>query len=781
MDRLRGTPVQPADSSRAGARWQVSLQLHAAPIPCELQPDDTVQARMDSAGVVWEVNGDHAGFRFGAPVAQSGWPAGWYALQGRIECIAGTVTLPSLQPVYGDDVGESAEEIPLSEPSASGTLHALVLFRHPVSDLRFCPGVLAARFRMRDFSLRRISRATALWMMLRGAGQPFAPGALLRRSARFLADLWKIDRRTATSAAFSDYIEHQRPRGLTDYDVWIRKFDTLTPGRLADLRHRAGACSDVTISVLLPVQNESASLLRRRIESVRNQLWEGWELCVAGDASCSAEIAELLDGYATRDARIRVAGVAGSSADAFSRALDMTTGSHVVVMGAGAELRPHALLELAELCQRHPDLAFAYADEDWIDDEGRRREPYFKPDWNPDLLRSQNYIGNFALVRVELLRDVGGLRDGYGESTLHDLFLRCTERSPGHQIRHVPDVLYHRRMTACSSAQKLPARDVAADGARAISEHLARRGVRATVEAQPGPAFHVHWPLPSPLPKVSIVIPTRDRVELLRKCVQSILSRSTWPNYEIVVVDNQSSQREAIDYLQSLRGRERIRVLTDNAPFNYSAINNRAVAQCDGELVCLLNNDIEVITPGWLEEMAGHALRPEVGAVGAMLYYPDGTIQHAGVIVGLHGAADHIHAGRPRGWSGQGGRARVAQELSAVTGACLLVRRAVYMDVDGMDERLAVAFNDIDFCLRLRERGLHNIWTPHAELYHHESASRGRDDTPERQARNATEVAYMRRRWSALLQADPAWNRNLSLRGFGSGLAFPPRPASSRN
>ena len=751
-------------------------------MPCELQPDDTVQARTDADGVIWEVDGDHAGFRFGAPIAQSGWSAGWYALRGRIECVAGTVTLPSLQSAYVDDVAESAEEIPLPEPSTRGMLRALVLFRHPVSDLHFSPGVLAARFRIRDFSLRRVSRASALRMMLAGAGQPFAPRALLRRSTNFLAGLWKTDRRTATTAAFSDYLEHQRPRGLTDYDVWIRKYDTLTPHRLADLQRRAKICKHPTISILLPFQAGSVSALRRRVETVLAQLWDGWELCIVTNAACGAEIAELLDDYSTRDARIRVvAGGAGSNAVAFNRTLDMAGGTHAVVMSADAELRPHALLELAELCLRHPDLAFAYADEDRIDDGGRRQNPYFKPDWNPDLLRSQNYIGDFALVRAELLRDIGGLRDGLGESALHDLFLRCTERLQRRQVRHVPDVLYHRRVTTCISISEVSAQELAHDGARVVREHLARCGVQAMVEAQPGQTFHVHWPLPSVPPKVSIVIPTRDRVELLRTCIESIRHKTTWPNYEIVIVDNQSSQPEALDYLQSLRGRERIRLLTDDAPFNYSAINNRAVAQCDGELVCLLNNDIEVITPGWLEEMAGHALRPEVGAVGAMLYYPDGTIQHAGVIVGLHGAADHIHAGRPRGWSGQGGRARVAQELSAVTGACLLVRRAVYMDVDGMDERLAVAFNDIDFCLRLRERGLHNIWTPHAELYHHESASRGRDDTPERQARNAAEVVYMRRRWSALLQADPAWNRNLSLRGFGSGLAFPPRPALSGN
>jgi GT2 family glycosyltransferase len=223
-------------------------------------------------------------------------------------------------------------------------------------------------------------------------------------------------------------------------------------------------------------------------------------------------------------------------------------------------------------------------------------------------------------------------------------------------------------------------------------------------------------------------------------------------------------------------------VLRDDAPLNYAAINNRAVAQCESELVCLVNNDVEVISPDWLEEMAGHALRPEVGAVGAMLLYPDGTIQHAGVIIGMHGVADHIYAGRPRGWSGHGGRARVAQELSAVTAACLMVRRLTYLEVGGLDERLAVAFNDVDFCLRLRERGFHNIWTPHAQLYHHESASRGRDDAPERKARYAGEIAYMRSRWTAMLREDPAYNPNLSLRTSGSELAFPPRiPAPGRS
>jgi GT2 family glycosyltransferase len=257
--------------------------------------------------------------------------------------------------------------------------------------------------------------------------------------------------------------------------------------------------------------------------------------------------------------------------------------------------------------------------------------------------------------------------------------------------------------------------------------------------------------------------------------VESLLGSTDYPNVELVVVDNQSSEPRALAYLAELGSRERVRVLRYDAPFNYSAINNWAIGQCDGELVGLVNNDIEVISPGWLREMASQALRDEVGAVGAMLYYPNDTIQHAGVVLGVHGVAGHIYAGMPRGYHGHGARAWVAQELSAVTGACLLVRRKVFEEVGGLDERLHVAFNDIDFCLRLREHGYRNVWTPFAELYHHESASRGSEDTDEKKARFAQEVQFMKDRWGEVLPHDPAYNPNLSLQSLNFELGFPPR------
>jgi GT2 family glycosyltransferase len=285
----------------------------------------------------------------------------------------------------------------------------------------------------------------------------------------------------------------------------------------------------------------------------------------------------------------------------------------------------------------------------------------------------------------------------------------------------------------------------------------------------------VRHPLPGDLPLVSIVVPTRDKVDLLRKCVDSILERTTYAAYEIVIVDNQSKDPATLEYFASVDKHSHVHVLKHDCPFNYSHINNEAVRQCRGELVCLLNNDIEVITPDWLEELVSHALRPHVGAVGAMLYYPNDTIQHAGVVIGVHGVAAHPYSGMPRGHNGQMARARLTQALSAVTAACLLVRREVFEKVGGLDTALQVAFNDIDFCLRIRQCGYVNIWTPFAELYHHESASRGLEDTPEKHERFEGEIDFMIKRWSRQLRADPYYNPNLSLSDEPFALAFPPR------
>ncbi|MGN7726620.1 glycosyltransferase family 2 protein [Luteimonas sp. 22616] len=684
-----------------------------------------------------------------------------------------------LYPTYAEGADGDAQ-IPLPDPDDDNRIGALVLFKYDVTGLRFCPAQAPSRFRVEDFSLRRVPRGAALWRMLGPTAR--TPGGLARRIVRFVMSALRGGVSQATDMLYRDYRRRLLPEDLGDYASWVARYDTLTTERMEELRVRAERLGPTAplLSILLPVYQTPERWLRRCIESVIAQAYPRWQLCIVDDASPDARVMEVLEEYSDEDDRIEVVRreVNGHISEASNSALAIARGSHVALLDHDDELRPHALLEMAEAIVAGPDIELLYSDEDKIDADGRRFDPYFKPDFDPDLLRSQNYVCHFTVIKADLVRAIGGFRKGFEGSQDHDLILRCTERLAPGQVKHVPKVLYHWRAIPGSTALTRDAKDYASSaGARAVGEHLERRHPGARAEELSHGHYRVHWSLPAQAPKVSLVVPTRDRVGLLRMCVESILGRTTYPDFEIVVVDNQSSEPEALAYLSQLEHRERVRVLRYDSPFNYSAINNWAARQCDGAVIGLVNNDIEVISPGWLEEMVSQAMRPEVGAVGAMLYYPNETIQHAGVVLGVHGVAAHLYAGMPRGYPGHGGRARVAQSLSAVTGACLLVRRASYEQVGGLDESLQVAFNDIDFCLRLQAAGYRNIWTPFAELYHHESASRGSEDTDEKKQRFAREVDLMQRRWGSELSSDPAYNPNLSLASLCCELSSPPRDA----
>jgi GT2 family glycosyltransferase len=566
-----------------------------------------------------------------------------------------------------------------------------------------------------------------------------------------------------------------------DYADWIRRYDTFTAADAARARElSAGFRWQPTISILLPAYNTEARWLRRAIASVQEQVYPNWQLCIVDDASPQPRVWKILQQAARRDPRIRVHRrlTNGHIAAASNDALQLATGEFIGLLDHDDELAPAALFCIAHELNTRPELQLIYTDEDKLDRFGRRSDPYFKPDWNPDLFTAQNYVSHFTVFAAELVRKVGGFRIGFEGSQDYDLALRCIEQITPAQIAHIPHVLYHWRSTPESTASFTDAKPYAQDAARrAMQEHCERMGKPAQVAAGYSGYLHLRYEAPRGEPLVSIIIPTRDRAELLRRCVATVREKTSYRNFEIILVDNESNEPDARALLESLEGETDVRVLRVPGEFNFSRLNNLGVAEARGEFLVLLNNDTEVQNGGWLSKMLSHAARPEVGAVGARLWYPDGKLQHGGVLLGIGGVAQHAHAGLDQTDAGYFGRAHLTQNFSAVTGACTVLRREVYEAVGGLDEaHLAVAFNDVDLCLRLRERGLRIVWAADAELIHHESASRGFEDTPGKQQRVLAEVAYMRERWGTALDDDPFYSPNLSTAYEQQWkLAFPPR------
>lgn len=561
------------------------------------------------------------------------------------------------------------------------------------------------------------------------------------------------------------------------YSVWCRKIER---SQLLQL-DVGGAMRDWAtyplISVAMPVYNTPPPLLRSAIESVRKQSYPYWELCIADDASTLAETVKLLRDFEQMDTRIKVTYRTenGNISQATNSALALTTGEYVAFLDHDDMLAEHALFFVAQAIVKHPEANIIYTDEDKIDGTGRRCSPHFKPEWNPDLLFSTNYAGHLAVFRRMLLESIGGLRSGVEGSQDHDLLFRCMPYCKAETIIHIPRILYHWRMVAGSTALASSEKNYTTRaGIKALNDYFVAQGMNG-VWAEAGAvenSYRVHYPVPLPEPLVTILIPTRDRIDLLTPCVEGILNRTNYRNIEVLILDNQSCDPETRAYLEKVAMQDgRVRVLAYDHPFNYSAINNYGAKRARGEILALLNNDIEVINPDWLTEMVSHALRADIGCVGAKLYYDDDTIQHAGLILGTGDVATYVHKYFPRSSSGYFGRLICVQNCSAVTGACLVVRREVYERVGGLNERdLEVAFNDVDFCLRVRELGLRNLWTPYAELYHHESKSRGAEDTPEKLARFQKEAAYMKNRWKGVLEQDRYYNPNLTLLNDKLGL-----------
>ena len=519
------------------------------------------------------------------------------------------------------------------------------------------------------------------------------------------------------------------------------------------------------ISLVMPVYNVKPKWLRSAVQSVQKQSYTNWQLCIADDCSTDPQLKILLKELAAAEQRISLLfleknqGIAGAS----NAACKMATGDYVGLLDNDDELASNALYEVVKAVNREPDIDCIYSDEDKISEGGHRYDPFFKPDWSPDTLRSYNYLCHFTVVKRALLEKVGRFRPGFDGSQDYDLFLRVTEQA--NRIVHIPHILYHWRAIEGSVGKRGDAKMYAYDSAKkALQQHLQRVGRQGQVENGIFlGSYRIRYQLPEQ-PTVTIIIPTKDKVDILKRCIDSIIDRSTYANYQIVIVDNGSEEAATFDYYQALNAQSAVTILYYDHPFNFSAINNFAVEAVEGEYLLFLNNDTEVISTDWLEEMVGYAQRPDVGAVGSLLYYTNNTVQHGGIIVGIGGVAGHSHKYFPRPEYGYFGRLKTVQNLSAVTAACMMIKRSVFKEVGGFEEKLSHAFNDLDLCLKIREKGYLIVYTPFAELYHHESISRGYENTPQKKQRFAEERAFCEERWTTVLdQGDPYYNPHLSL------------------
>ena len=562
-----------------------------------------------------------------------------------------------------------------------------------------------------------------------------------------------------------------------NYQAWRDKFGTTDQEKAAMTAWAEALHEPLVIALLMPVFNPKPEWLQEAIDSVRSQLYPHWQLCIADDCSTDPRIRPLLEAAMAADPRIQVVfrDHNGHICASSNSALELVQAPWMALLDHDDLLPDEALIWVAKAVTDHPDACLFYSDEDKIGPEGKPFDPYFKGDWNPVLMEAQNMFCHLGVYSTELVRQVGGFREGFEGSQDHDLVLRCSEQVRRDQIVHIPRVLYHWRVHPQSTSSGVSAKSYSIKTAeRAITEHLHRIDLPLERMRWSSSGFRPKLALPNPAPRVSVIIPTRNGIEVLAPCLTSLLECTCYPDLEVVVVDNGSDEPSTLHLLADLEQKGRIKVLRDPSPFNYSALNNRAVQQTNSELICLLNNDIEVIDPGWLEELVVQVLRPGVGAVGAKLLYPDRTIQHGGVVLGVGGVAGHAHHRCHEDEHGYFSRAQLTQEMTAVTAACLLVRRSHYEAVGGLnEEQLKVAFNDVDFCLKLREVGLRNIFVAESKLIHHESVSRGDDLSGEKAKRFESEALWMMQKWSDQLSNDPYYNPNLSLDFMPFALSSP--------
>jgi len=553
--------------------------------------------------------------------------------------------------------------------------------------------------------------------------------------------------------------------GKTDYDIWM-DINQLTKKKIQNIESKIALFQyKPKISIIMPVYNVDKKWLVKAIESVINQLYNNWELCIADDGSTQKHILEVLDAFSKKDKRIKIKYIQNNMgiSKASNEALSLAAGEFAGMLDHDDELAMDALYEVVKLLNENKEIDFIYSDEDKITQKEKRKDPFFKPDWSPDMLRSYNYICHFTVLKKTIIDAAGGFRKGYEGAQDYDLFLRCSELTQ--KIAHIPKILYHWRIIDGSAAQDPGAKKYAFESAKkALADHIQRTGFNGMV--QDGlflSSYRIQYQINHDT-DVTILIPTKDKIEILKRCIDSILQKSTYKKYSILVVDNASIEEKTFLYYEELKKHRNISILKYDMPFNFSAINNYAVDRVDSEYIVFLNNDTEVISPGWIESMLEFVQRRDVGAAGGLLYYPDNTVQHGGVILGIGGVAGHAHKYLSKQSFGMMGRLKVPQNFSAVTAACMMVKKTVFQEAGGFDETYSYAFNDVDLCLKIREKGYLIVYTPYTELYHHESISRGCEDTEEKVKRFNSEIDRFQKKWKDLLaKGDPYYNPNLTL------------------
>lgn len=674
--------------------------------------------------------------------------------------------------LYWDDGNGFQEQnsCSMSAISVEGGKQYVTLFIPPYAQtLRLDPGEEKTKFEISDLEFKKVNKLyialKSIKNVLNQKGNSWSTiSFLVKRSIQLyrkqgLKEVW--EKAKNKSGVFNQHsvqsIDQDRYKLWTSSSLYSREN---LKNKLDSLNYKP------LISIIVPVYNVEEIWLRKCIDSVLAQVYPHWELCIVDDNSTKLHIKNIMNEYANKDNRIKpiFREKNGHISQASNSGLEASKGEFIALLDHDDELAENALLENVLLLNRSPEADVIYSDEDKISIEGERFSPFFKPDWSPDTLLSQMYTSHLTLYRKSLVQEVGNFRIGLEGSQDYDLMLRVSEKTD--KIYHIPKILYHWRAipesTASSNASKNYTQE---SGLKALEDALVRRNIDGWVENVEDAfnLYRVHYRIEQE-PLISIIIPSKNMTDTLSKCLTSIFEKTIYTNFEIIIVDNGSTESSTEELYQkwSIKEPSRFKVYKYDIPFNYSKLNNFGCSKAEGELFLFLNNDVEIVTPDWLGEMAGQAIRSEIGAVGANLLYPDQTVQHAGVVLSLGGVAGHSHKHYLSTDPGYFRRLQMICNYSAVTAACLMIRKEVCEEINGFNENLQVAFNDIDFCLEVRKKGYWNIWLPQVQLIHYESKSRGYEDTPEKQERFTNEVMYMKNKWPEELLEDPFYNPNLT-------------------